>query len=296
MADQAFRLRLLAQRTPVSRPETGDLRVIAVTSGKGGVGKSNIAVNLGLLLTRLGHRVLVLDADVGLANVEVLLNIVPRYTLRDVLFGGRTLAEAVVRTPYGLRFISGGSGFQEMANLDAAQRARVLGMLQGFRDIADLILIDTGAGISRNVIGFLAAAGEVLVVVTPEPTSLTDAYAMIKVLARHGVVPGVSLVVNRARSEKEALETARRMEMAVARFLSFKVNYLGCVWDDPAVGRAVRAQEPLVVANPDAPASRCLEQVAARLAGERAPLPDARGTPGPKGGFIHRLARIFRLA
>ncbi|MDI6906123.1 MAG: MinD/ParA family protein [Thermoanaerobacterales bacterium] len=294
MPDQAFRLRFLAQQVPPVRPAARDLRVVAVSSGKGGVGKTNIAVNLGILLTRLGWRVLLLDADVGLANVEVLLNIAPRHTLRDVLFGDRTLADVVVRTPYGLRIISGGSGFTEMANLDASQRARVLGMLQGLGDIADFIFIDTGAGISRNVIGFLAAAGDVIVVVTPEPTSMTDAYALIKVLARHGVVPGVSLVVNRVASGEEGLETARRMETAVGRFLNFRVNYLGYVYDDPAVGRAVRVQEPLVVAFPEAPAARCLELVAGRLAGETGAVPGGRD-PGPGNGFIQRLARIFRL-
>ncbi|MEW5762013.1 MAG: MinD/ParA family protein [Bacillota bacterium] len=290
MRDQAVQLRLAAQIPPLQKLDLGPggPRVIAVASGKGGVGKTSLAVNLGLVLGRMGRRVLLLDADLGLANAEILLGLAPRYSLRDVLYGDKHIREVVTPGPHNLWVVSGGSGFYELANLDSAQQSRVLEMLRYFRDDTDYILIDTGAGINKNVIAFAAAAGEVLLVITPEPTSLTDAYSLLKVLARFGVPAEVGAVVNRAADEFEGQAVAARLTGAADRFLRFPVRHLGTVCEDRAVGLAVKRQAPLVLAYPGSPAARNIVAVAHRLAEGGAP-------PGKNGNFVTRLLRAFGL-
>ncbi|WP_341473744.1 MinD/ParA family protein [Desulfofundulus thermobenzoicus] len=270
-------------------PAAGAARVIAVTSGKGGVGKSNLTVNLGLALASLNRRVIILDADLGLANVEVLLGVSPPYTIYDCLYRNRDIREVLLPAPGGIQFISGGSGFLELANLDRARRQRLISSLAVLDTLADYILIDTGAGLSKNVLGFLAAAGEVIVVITPEPTSLTDGYSLIKVLARFRSHREVLLVINRAAGDQEALATARRVEMVAERFLNLPVNYLGHLPEDRAVNRAVREQRPFVLADPRCRAARNVTAMARTLATgrrEEAPPPGARG-------FVGRLLKIF---
>ncbi|WP_207712923.1 MinD/ParA family protein [Desulfofundulus sp. TPOSR] len=275
---------------PSAESRTAVARVIAVTSGKGGVGKSNLTVNLGLALAALNQQVIILDADLGLANVEVLLGISPPCTLYDCLYRDRDIREVLVPAPGGVQFISGGSGFLELANLDRARWQRLLASLTLLDNLADFILIDTGAGLSKNVLGFLAAAGEVIVVLTPEPTSLMDGYSLIKVLARFKVHREVLLVVNRAGSEQEARATVRRVEMAADRFLGLPVVYLGAINEDRAVIRAVRNQRPFYLAEPRSQPARSVAAMARCLTGggsrEEPPRPGLRG-------FVQRLARLF---
>lgn len=267
----------------------GGPRVIAVTSGKGGVGKTNLVVNLGLVLGRMQQRVLLLDADLGLANIEIFLGLVPRYTLRDVLYGDKHIREVVTPAPYGVGVVSGGSGLYELANLDSAQQARILDMLLYFRDGTDYIFIDTGAGINKNVIGFAAVAGEVIVVITPEPTSLTDAYSLLKVLARFGIVAEALVVVNRAANELEGENVAARLAQAAERFLRLRVRHLGTVSEDAAVSAAIKKQYPLVLSHPTCPAARQITAIAQRLRhGEAA--------PARNGNFVSRLLRAFGLS
>ncbi len=242
-------------------------RAIAVASGKGGVGKTSIVVNLALCLAKMGNRVTVFDADLGLANAEVLLGIVPPYSLFEVLYGGMTLDEIAVQGPLGIRVISGGSGFLEMANLDRSRRQQLLRMFNQFVNKDEIVLIDTGAGINKNVLGFVAAAEEVIIVVTPEPTSLTDAYALIKILANFKLHSEVNVVVNRAADRNEAMRTLGRISTATGRFLDIKINFLGWVPDDKSVTQAVKSQQPYYITNHNSPASRSITRIAELLVG-----------------------------
>lgn len=242
-------------------------RAIAVASGKGGVGKTSIVVNLALCLAKMGNRVTVFDADLGLANAEVLLGIVPPYSLFEVLYGGMTLDEIAVQGPLGIRVISGGSGFLEMANLDRSRRQQLLRMFNQFVNKDEIVLIDTGAGINKNVLGFVAAAEEVIIVVTPEPTSLTDAYALIKILANFKLHSEVNVVVNRAADRNEAMRTLGRISTATGRFLDIKINFLGWVPDDKSVTQAVKNQQPYYITNYNSPASRSITRIAELLVG-----------------------------
>jgi len=272
---------------PVEGAEPAGLRprALAVTSGKGGVGKTSISVNLAISLAQMGQRVTLFDADLGMANAEVLMGLVPPYSLYDVLYGGLTIEEVAVRGPLGINVISGGSGLVEMANLDRERRRHLLDVLSRAGRDDDFIIVDTGAGIGKNVLGFVAAAREVIVVITPEPTSLTDAYALIKVLDRFDVHREVGVVVNRAADQREAGRVFGRLLAVVERFLSIKLNSLGWIPEDRAVALAVKNQQPFVLANPASAASRSMAGVAGALL--------QKETPAAAGGFWSRLIRLF---
>ena len=279
MLDQAHRLRELA-RAPRRRA-----RVVAVTSGKGGVGKTNLAVNLAVAAAAAGRRVTLLDVDLGLANVDILMNLSPRYTLAHVLAGGRSLAEIVTAGPGGVRVVPGASGVPRLADLDQSGREDLLRELGELEEDTDLLILDTGAGISRNVVAFAAAADEVLVVTTPEPTSVLDAYSTIKVLSREEALGRVRLVVNQCATRAEAEMVSRRMTSSCRQFLGLPVDRMGYVISDYHVGEAVRRRSPLVLAYPDAPASRCIQTLAGLLAG-------ASSRPRPAGFFRRVLDRL----
>ncbi|TEB11141.1 MinD/ParA family protein [Pelotomaculum propionicicum] len=240
-------------------------RAIAVSSGKGGVGKTSLSVNLALCFAQMGKKVTIFDADLGLANAEVLLGIIPPYSLYEVLYGGMTLEEVVIEGPMGIRVISGGSGFLEMANLDRSRRQQLLRMFNQFIGKDEIVLIDTGAGINKNVLGFVAAAEDVIIVVTPEPTSLTDAYALIKILANFKLHSEVNIVVNRVADRREATRTMGRISNATGRFLEIKLNFLGWIPEDKHVTQAVKNQQPYFLTNPNSPASRSVAGIAASL-------------------------------
>jgi flagellar biosynthesis protein FlhG len=244
-------------------------------------------VNLGLVLARWGRRVLLFDGDLGLANIEVLLGLTPTYTLYEFLYGNKSIEEILCTGPYGLQVISGGSGMQELANLDSIQRQRLLDLLPYLRTRTDFVLVDTGAGISRNVLGFVAAAEEVIVVITPEPTSLTDAYGLIKVLARFKVHAEARLVVNRAHSEKEARQTAQRLQTVCSKFLGFNLGYLGEILEDAVVGQAVKEQRPLVLSQPYSVAAKSIGRIARCLVDGKEPTPKAAER------FLARLLKLF---
>lgn len=260
-------------------------RAIAVSSGKGGVGKTSLSVNLALCLAKMGCRVTIFDADLGMANVEVMFGLAPRYSLYDVLYGDKTLEEIVMQGPWGVNIISGGSGFLEMANLDQNRRQRLIGMLNQFNTRDDFVLIDTGAGISKDVLGFLAAAGEVIIVVTPEPTSLTDAYALIKVLANFKVHAEVHMVVNRANNRLEAQRTLDRIQMAAGRFLDIRINSLGWIPEDRLVCQAIKCQEPFFLTSPNSLASRSVTGIAKFLTSATRSMPSE--------GFWGKLMTLF---
>ncbi len=248
------------------------LRVIAVTSGKGGVGKTNLTVNLGLTFARQGRRVLLVDGDVGLANVDILLDESPRYSLRDVLSGERGIDDVLLESPHGLTVLPGSSGVPELTLLSSEDRVRLLTELETLDEGRfDTVLVDTAAGIGANAVFFACAAQEVLVVATPEPTSLADAYAMIKVLSRRHGVDRVGLVLNQVAGEAEAVDIYQRLGALTARFLPVVLELVAWVPTDPRVHAAVMGQEPLLVAYPSAPASRAIERLAETLVMRPAP-------------------------
>lgn len=260
-------------------------RAIAVASGKGGVGKTSLSVNLALCLANMGRRITLFDADLGMANVEVMLGLVPPFSLYEVLYGDKTLDEITVQGPLGINVISGGSGFLEMANLDHTRRQRLLRMLDQYSGREDFVIIDTGAGINKNVLGFVAAAGEVIIVVTPEPTSLTDAYALIKILANFKVHSEVHIVVNRAADGREAMRTLGRIQAATGRFLEIKLNSLGWIPEDRSVSQAIKSQQPFFLTSTHSPASRSVAGIAEFL------IEGAR--PASSEGFWGKLMGLF---
>ncbi|MBI3892989.1 MAG: MinD/ParA family protein [Candidatus Wallbacteria bacterium] len=292
MRDQAVKLRELARQP--SRAAVAGLpgmarspRVIALTSGKGGVGKTNLTINLALSLAQRGKRVLVMDADLGLANVTVALGLHAPYSVMDVLSGARSLAEVMLEGPEGIRIIPGGNGVAELADLGDAARERLLGAFQRAALDADFVLIDTAAGISKNVLSFALAADTVLVVTVPEPPAMADAYGIIKALYASNPGVDVRLVVNRVRRDYEAKAVHDKLGLVVKRFLSANLQCLGAIREDTAVSNAVREQKALVLCYPDSNAAAGVREICAKL------LQGQDAGRGGLRGFLERLAGWF---
>jgi flagellar biosynthesis protein FlhG len=287
IVDQASRLRDIVASAQAPQPVRAHrARVIAVTSGKGGVGKSNVSVNLAVKFASCGKEVVLLDADLGLANADVLCNIDLPANLAHVIARRKTLTEVMVRAPGGFSLIGGASGLARMADLTDYDRQRVVDSLGELEDQTDLILIDTGAGISPNVLSFTRAADHVLVVTTPEPTAITDAYAVIKVIGRDRVDRPISLLVNQTRTPQEGKVVYERIAAVARQFLSVQVLDAGHVMADAQVPAAVRRRVPFLIASPDCPAAQCIGAVASRLEGSIGP---AQAT-----GFFRRMLRWIK--
>jgi flagellar biosynthesis protein FlhG len=249
-------------------PQTGKpFRVISVTSGKGGVGKSNIVVNLGFALSRQGLKVLLIDADLGLGNLDILLGLTPKFTIQDVLTLRRGLAEVLVDGPGGLKILPASSGIPELAMLDEFQKLFLLNEMDHYTEDVDLVLIDTGAGISPNVLFFNIAAHERIVVVNNQPPSIADAYALIKVLSTQYAEKSFKLLVNGLAHKKEAESVYRTLLKVTERFLGqdISLDYLGFIPHDEAVPQAVIRQQPVLALYPEAPASKAIAVLAQNL-------------------------------
>lgn len=253
-------------------------RTIAVTSGKGGVGKSNVAVNVALELAALGRRISLLDADLGLANADVLLGLNPQAHLGHVLAGKSTLQEIVIEVGRGVRLIPGGSGVAELAGLTHEQKARLVAELRALECESDFMIIDTAAGIAGNVTGVLKAAAEVVVVTTPDPTAVVDAYATIKVLNQQSPGKPVWIVVNDVVGIGDAERVFNQLRVTAARFLNQEVKFLGTIPHDDELVEAVREQVPVVEYAPETPASRALRLIARYLNAEPDGAPSAGRT------------------
>jgi flagellar biosynthesis protein FlhG len=253
-------------------------RIIAVSSGKGGVGKTNIAINLALAYAQTGKKVIVMDADLGLANVNVVLGVIPRYNLYHLIRKQKSLSEILVDTSYGIKIIAGASGFSKIANLTEEERGEFISELAALSN-ADILIIDCAAGVSNNVISFIAAADDALIVTTPEPTAITDAYGIIKIIATEieNLDLGLKLIVNRVKSVVEGKRVAERVINIAGQFLNLKVDYLGFIFDDPVVHTAVVRQKPFLILEPKSRASLCIRHLLGRL--EDYDYRDGKGIP-----------------
>lgn len=239
--------------------------VISVTSGKGGVGKTNITANLAYLLSKMRKKTLILDADCGLANIDLILGLTPQYNLYNVLKGEKTLKETIINGPGGIKILPSSSGVQEMSSLSIEQKLVLQGELNNLHSRPDFMLIDTSAGINENVMYFNMISGKIIVVVTPEPTSMTDAYALIKLLHQRHAKKRFSLLVNQVKSQEEAKEVFLRMAQATNHFLNLAIEHLGYVSYDENLIKAVKHQKLLAELYPDSPAIKCLQSVAEKI-------------------------------
>jgi len=275
--DQADTLRQMARQnrknaqSDPSRPLTDDedngrgIRVISVTSGKGGVGKSNVVSNLAMSLSAQGKKVLVIDADLGLGNLDVLLGLSPAYNLNNVFSGEKSISEIIVEGPAGIKIIPAGSGVQEVTSLSQHDRLKLLDELDMLEEQFDIMIVDTEAGISENVTYFTVAAQEIIVVVTPEPTSITDVYALIKLLATRYSEHHFKVLVNMAKDSEDALEVFRKLANVAGRFLDISLDYLGCVVKDEKVVEAVKRQKAVCELFPESEAANCFTTLARRV-------------------------------
>jgi len=273
MEEQAEDLRALMEsasehtvKTVPAEKKNHAAHIIAVTSGKGGVGKTNVSVNLAIAYAQAGKKVILVDADLGMANVNVLLNIVPQYNLMQVINRQKTMKDIILDTEFGIKFIASANGFSKIANLDVGQLDYFAEQFCSL-DNADIIIIDTGAGIANNVLQFVAAVDEVYIVTTPEPTAITDAYGMIKIITTEIVDHEVhlKLLVNRVHSADEGRRISERIINIVGQFLNYKVEYIGFVYDDPVVTASVIRQKPFMVLSPSSKPSMCIKHIVSRL-------------------------------
>lgn len=265
--DQAEQLRnIIKAQNQKPRPLA---RVIAVTSGKGGVGKSNTAINLAVQFRKRGQRVIILDADFGLANIEIMFGAVPKFNLYDLIYQGKNIKEIITWGPMEIGFISGGSGIAGMASLTKDYLMLIIQNLAELDSIADVIIVDTGAGISDAVLEFLVASGEILLVTTPEPTSITDSYSLLKALNRHPrfseEMSKIMVIGNRVATQEEGKVMFQKLNTVVSRYLKLPLSYLGSIPQDAKLSEAVMQQIPVSIEEPGAKSALAYEEVAALL-------------------------------
>jgi flagellar biosynthesis protein FlhG len=285
MEDQAEQLREMMRARNTGQPAPlKKTRIIAVTSGKGGVGKTNMSINMAIAYAQMGKKVIVMDMDLGLANINVILNMIPKYNLYHVIRKQKLLKDIILDTNYGIQIVAGASGFSKIANLTEEERKGFISELYTLSS-ADIIIIDTSAGVSSNVLDFVAAADDAIIVTTPEPTAITDAYGIIKIIATEvdNLNIGLKLVVNRVKTVTEGKKVAERVISIAGQFLNLKLDYLGCVYDDPIVSNAVLRQKPFIVMDPKSKAAISLYHLVSKL--EKTDYREGSGI----GSFIKKL-------
>ena len=285
--DQAEQLRNIVKKNQQSAPKA---RIFTVTSGKGGVGKSNVVVNLAVHMQRLGKKVIIFDADLGLANVEIMFGAIPKYNLSDLIYRGKTIQEIITPGPMDIGFISGGSGITGVNNLS---KEKLKFLVHNLSELADIILIDTGAGISDHVLEFVMASPEILLLATSEPSSLTDAYSLLKALHRNPefrqAQTKIKVISNRVVSEEEGMGIYEKLNAVVGQFLKGNLEYLGMIPQDSAMEKAVRQQQPVSILYPEAKSSRAFEVLTGNLLdGNTVPLHAKKGIMQLFSRFIYR--------
>ncbi|MEE1516237.1 MAG: MinD/ParA family protein [Lachnospiraceae bacterium] len=292
--DQAEKLRSMvkSQEETVKEPAKRLARVITVTSGKGGVGKSSLAINLALQFRKKGKSVIIFDADFGLANIEVMFGAIPKYNLADMIFRGKGFKDIIVEGPEGIGFISGGSGINGLGNMNREQVQYLVYKLKELEMLADIIIIDTGAGISDSVLEFVAASGEVVLVTTPEPTSITDSYALLKALnARESFdaeICKIKVVANRVLNYEEGKNLFSKLEVVVTKFLKINLAFLGVIPMDMNMSKAIMQQKPISIAYPNSAGAKSVERIADGLL-------ENKEAEGPKRNSLARaVANIIK--
>jgi flagellar biosynthesis protein FlhG len=268
--------------------ENANSRVVAITSGKGGVGKTTLTASLAVALTALGKRVFVIDADLGTANMDIVLGLSPKFNLTHLITGERSLLEIAVPAPGGFALIPGGSGLQELTQLSESQFSQVIRSFNQLEDLSDFILLDTGAGISRDVSNFLLASDEIIVVTTPEPHAITDAYAINKVMTSLGVRAPRKIIINRVDGELEASVVSSKLKKVVRQYLNDELEFLGGVREDRAVTLSLKKQSPLLLFDPDSNAAKDIVRIAGRLSGL-----SSQGQGGGVRAFVDKLIGLY---
>lgn len=288
--DQAERLRNVIKVRNQARLDRGS--VITITSGKGGVGKSNTAVNLAVWLTKLGKKVIIFDADFGLANVEVMFGTVPRYNLSDLIYGSKSIQEIITVGPLGIGFISGGSGIVSLNNLTSDQISYMIQSLSSLNEMCDVLIIDTGAGVTDQVLEFVMASPEVLLVSTPEPSSITDSYSLMKAMFLdqrfNSSETRIRIIANKVQSSQEARQLYNKLSNVVRQFLHGNTEYLGMIPFDLSLEKAVRAQKIVSLENPTSKAALAYREIAEKLTGSDE---EARSKWGISRFFSHFIRR-----
>lgn len=295
MSDQAEVLRRIVGNmnnglaAPENRKTEKRARIITITSGKGGVGKTSVTVNLAIALSRLGLRIAILDVDFGLANVDLLFGITPKHTLLDLIRDEKSIFEVMTDGPNNIKFLSGGSGVEELTRLDRKKLRKFISNIALLDKLYDIILIDTGAGLSRNVMSFIMAADEIILVTTPEPTAITDAYALVKMVSRRDRKKIIRILVNKAETAREAEDIANRLLVVSEKFLSLKLNKLGYILYDEIIIKSVKQQKPFCLSYPRSQAARNVFALAEAL------MYDSKGAEVGLGakGFIQRVLSFF---
>lgn len=283
--DQAEQLRNIIKLNN-QKPRQQIARVITVTSGKGGVGKSNVSINLAVQFQKMDKRVIIFDADFGLANIEVMFGAIPKHNLSDLIYQGKNIKEIITWTPMGIGFVSGGSGITGLSNLGKDQINYLVQNLKELDSLADVIIIDTGAGISDTVLEFLVASGEVLLVTTPEPTSITDSYSLLKALSGHPRFRGddtiIKIISNKVESLEEGQQLFAKLDAVVRKYLKISIEFLGVVPQDNQLSKAVMQQNPVSLQSPNAKSTRAFEAMASTLMenNEERYQPKKRGMAG----------------
>lgn len=285
MLDQAEALRKLVINEEEQSKNTGS-KIITITSGKGGVGKSNFVVNLAIALQNKGKRVLIFDADLGMGNDDVLMGLYPKYNIFDIIYTDLEIKDIIIEGTNGVSLIPAGSALIKAQELEEEERKLFLSKLETL-DEYDYILMDTGAGVNRDVLSFIAASEELIIITTPEPTSLTDGYSLIKATDHYKLKNKAKIIVNKAFSKEEGQETYNKFDRAVSRFLKIEIEYLGCILEDKKLVQSVRQQKPFMVLYPSCDAAKGIEDISLKLVGQ-----ELSSSNGAKGLF-KRLFNIF---
>ncbi|OQY10766.1 MAG: hypothetical protein B6I28_00200 [Fusobacteriia bacterium 4572_132] len=275
MMDQAAKLRELVKERE-SRDKKAKKKnkaeIIAITSGKGGVGKTSLAVNMAAILQKKSKKVLIIDADLGLSNVEIMLGVTPSYTMKDLIKNNKSIEEIIIKGPYKIDFISGGNGFLEITELSNIEREEIFIKLKKLDELYDIIIIDTGAGISKNVISFLEIADQILVVATSEPTSLTDAYSIIKVINEKNNKIEIGVIINRAINIAEYKKAADIIINTSFKFLNKKISKLGFIYEDKVVRETIYKKAPFAIYYPNSKATSCMNYIIEKVIKEKSEI------------------------
>lgn len=292
--DQAWRLRELVFEQMNRRIENIEkiaikngeyMQIIAVASGKGGVGKSNLTINIGIALIEFGKRVTILDADFGLANVDILLGLIPEFNLHNVLFGDKSISEISIEGPRGIKIIPAGSGIKQMAELTDELKQKLLNNFGHLNYNTDVLLIDAAAGISSNVIDILLASGDIIIVTTPDPTAITDAYSTIKVIVKENFNKRIRLVVNSVQNPDEGEQIYNQINSATEKFLDKSIEYLGFVYEDQNLVKSVRQQKAVIDLYPNSASSKCFYMLAKKILDMETDI--------PRTGFLNFFKNIL---